>query len=146
MTHAPVGWPFQGQRHGYMQVQPQDQGPHTSGLHMLDNWLHKDRLFICRFESLPPPLAASPWHWIATPAALQSAVSALRTAACIAVDIEHNASRSYLGLTCLVRCFAECSANVIKPEQPTHADLSSPDNGWSPVCFRYSCQMGIQTM
>jgi hypothetical protein len=51
---------------------------------------------------VPSPLTASEWHYVATPAALQAAIAALNAATCIAVDIEHNASRSYLGLTCLV--------------------------------------------
>lgn len=56
-----------------------------------------------RFAALPAPLRNSPWHWVDTPAGLRAAVEALSSLACVAVDIEHNAARSYLGLSCLVQ-------------------------------------------
>ena len=67
-----------------------------------------------RFDAVPPPLPACPWRFVATPAALRAAITALSAAACIAVDIEHNASRSYLGLTCLVTsaCYARITPDT----------------------------------
>ncbi len=56
-----------------------------------------------RFAAPPPSLQSSPWHWVDTLAGLRAAAEALRTASCIAVDVEHNVSHAYLGLSCLVQ-------------------------------------------
>lgn len=56
-----------------------------------------------RFAAPPPPLQSSPWHWVDTLAGLRAAAEALRTASCVAVDVEHNISHAYLGLSCLVQ-------------------------------------------
>ena len=56
-----------------------------------------------RFEAPSPPVDGSPWHWVASEADLRAAAAALQGKPCVAVDVEHHAARSYLGITCLLQ-------------------------------------------
>jgi hypothetical protein len=52
---------------------------------------------------LPAPLDECPCLWVDTPGKLQVMLSELQGVPVIAVDTEHNAHRSYLGMTCLLQ-------------------------------------------
>jgi hypothetical protein len=53
--------------------------------------------------SMPPALANAPLVWIDTPKKLRSMLQQLQGVACIGLDTEHTAHRSYLGVTCLLQ-------------------------------------------
>ncbi|KAK9908142.1 hypothetical protein WJX75_003265 [Coccomyxa subellipsoidea] len=53
--------------------------------------------------SLPKPIACSEWDWIDTAEQLYNATQEFKRAQQVAVDLEHHALRSYLGITCLVQ-------------------------------------------
>jgi hypothetical protein len=52
---------------------------------------------------MPPALANTPLVWVDTPKKLRSMLQQLQGVACIGLDTEHTAHRSYLGVTCLLQ-------------------------------------------
>lgn len=52
---------------------------------------------------MPIPLSCSGWDWVDSAEQLQRVTEELKGAQQIAVDLEHHALRSYLGITCLLQ-------------------------------------------
>ena len=78
-----------------------------------------------RWEAPPPRIPAlvddSPWEWVDRPEQLAAVAAEAGRAGSVALDVEHHARRSYLGVTCLLQ---------LSTGEP-HAPLSG---GSSSVC------------
>lgn len=53
--------------------------------------------------SLPQPITSTQWEFVDTVLNLEAVAKDIKVAAQIAVDLEHHAVRSYLGITCLLQ-------------------------------------------
>ncbi|BDA45050.1 probable exosome component 10 at N-terminal half [Coccomyxa sp. Obi] len=53
--------------------------------------------------SVPEAITCTPWEWVSTVEQLESVRKELRGAQQIALDLEHHALRSYLGIACLLQ-------------------------------------------